>query len=123
MSTWQNPGAPALLNPLEPLALWDALGESISLYLGSSHWVNKEAEEVPAVLEHMANGDLFILNPSTPSCSPSSFMDDVSRKRKTKAKSQPGVIHVGAQLCPVLPFLSGETLRVGTSSPALSWGR
>lgn len=31
-----------------------------SLYLGSSHWVNKEANKVPAVLKHVADGDLFI---------------------------------------------------------------
>lgn len=31
VSTRQNPDLPALLSQLEPLALWDALGESISL--------------------------------------------------------------------------------------------
>lgn len=50
------------------------------------------------------------LNPPAASCPPPNFMANLPRKRKIKAKSEPDVTGVGAQLCPVFPILNGETL-------------
>lgn len=81
------------------------------------------------MLKHVADGDLLTPWSQSPhsllSPSPhSSFMDDVPKKRKIKAKSQPDVTGMGAQLCPVFPFLSGETLWVRPPGPgsAFCWG-
>lgn len=87
-----------------------------SPYLGISHWVNKQIEEVMAVLKHLSDGDLGFRWPQSAPL-PVSWRF-FQQKRKIKARSQPGAAGEGALLWVMFAFLSGDTLWV---RPPWSW--
>lgn len=62
--------------------------------------------------KHIADGDLCFQWPQLPApfYLPPSFVDALPTKRNIKARSQLGGVGVGASLCLVFKFLSGDTL-------------